>query len=111
MTDNDSLCCCHYHIVPTPPHLSHYDLLHLMVMVTEAAHHDYEMLLLPVLFALFEQNCNEHYETIIQILIFTIMIEEVLEIWRRQILSHCHVNNEPVGGSNRARLGQGSKQW
>jgi hypothetical protein len=26
------------------------------------------------------------------------MIEEVLEIWRRQILSHCHVNNQPVRG-------------
>jgi hypothetical protein len=32
------------------------------------------MLLLPVLFALFEQNSNEHYETIIQILIFTMTL-------------------------------------
>jgi hypothetical protein len=38
------------------------------------------------------------------------MIEEVLEIWWRRILSHCHVNNQPVGGSNRARLDQGSKR-
>jgi hypothetical protein len=29
---------------------------------------------LPVLFALFEQNSNEHYETIIQILIFTMTL-------------------------------------
>jgi hypothetical protein len=27
-------------------------------------------------------------------------------------LSHCHVNNQPVRGSNRAKLGRGSKrQW
>jgi hypothetical protein len=34
----------------------------------------YEMLLLNVLFALFEQNSNEHYEMIIQILIFTMTV-------------------------------------
>jgi hypothetical protein len=38
------------------------------------------------------------------------MIEIFLEIWQRWILSHCHVNNQPGGGSNRARLGQGS-EW
>jgi hypothetical protein len=40
------------------------------------------------------------------------MIEEVLEIRWRWILSHCHVNNQLGGGSYRAKLGQGSKwRW
>jgi hypothetical protein len=39
------------------------------------------------------------------------MIEEVLEIWRRRILPYCHVNNQLGRGSNRAKLGQGCKQW
>ncbi len=34
-----------------------------------------------------------------------------MECRRRQILSHCHVNNQLGGGSNRARLGWGSKWW
>ncbi len=39
------------------------------------------------------------------------MIEEVLEIWQRWILYHCHVNNQPGRGSNRAKIGQRCKQW
>jgi hypothetical protein len=38
------------------------------------------------------------------------MIEEVLEIWQRWILYHCHVNNQLGGGSDRAKLGQESKR-
>jgi hypothetical protein len=78
MTESDSLCCCHYHALATVPHLSHYAPFdrHDFAFAhnseeTEAARHDYEMLLLPVMFALFEQNSNEHYEMIVQILIFT----------------------------------------
>jgi hypothetical protein len=37
--------------------------------------------------------------------------EEVLEIWWRQMLSDCHVNNQPGGVGNRAKLGQECEQW
>jgi hypothetical protein len=30
VTESDNLCCCYYHAVPTPPHVSHYNTLHLM---------------------------------------------------------------------------------